>query len=228
MQSKILYIEDEPTIAMAVTEALHLSHFEVIHVNSGEAALKKLENFSPDLCIIDVMLPRMDGFELAAEIKKVDGSIPLLFLTARTSLPDLLNGFEVGGDDYLKKPFSLAELLARVKVLVKRKMTAIPKEEEIYFKKYVFDRTNQALQLPNGEKCKLSYRETELLYLLLLHKNAILYRKQALLKIWKEDNFFNARNMDVFISRLRKYFNEDETVQIINIRGIGYKLVVTI
>jgi DNA-binding response OmpR family regulator len=226
MQIKILFVEDEETIAMAVSEALKTRGYDVMHERYGEAALKTIGKSLPDLCILDVMLPKMDGFAIAQEIKKIDATIPILFLTARTGLEDVLHGFETGGDDYLKKPFSLAELMARVNALLKRKDAEKTTEEVTVFNGYIFIRKRQLIQNPAGEKYVLSYRETELFNLLIENKNGILYRKQALLKIWGDDNFFNARTMDVFISRLRKYFKDDSSIQIMNVRGVGYKLII--
>jgi DNA-binding response OmpR family regulator len=226
MANKILFIEDEQTIAMAVTEVLLSTGYEVMHTTNGEEALMHLHTYSASLCILDVMLPGMNGFETAVCIKKTNPLLPILFLTARTEIEDVLHGFRLGGSDYLRKPFSLQELLARIKAILERPLSGETNSSVIYFQGYVFDRAHQLIQKPDKEKHTLSHREAELLYLLLLHKNNILNRREALLGIWGDDTFFNARTMDVFISRLRKYFKNDPSIQIINIRGVGYKLLV--
>ena len=222
---KILFVEDEETIAMAVTEVLQTKGYEVWRAPSAEGAIKAFPGFAPQLCILDVMLPGMDGFALATRLRELNKDVPILFLSARSTLNDVLEGFQSGGDDYLKKPFSLAELLVRVSALLKRNS---PKnlEQLFRFNGYSFDKMAQFILTPTGEKHTLSHRETELFHLLISHKNEILYRQEALLKIWGDDHFFNARTMDVFISRLRKLFKEDPSIQIINIRAVGYKLVI--
>jgi DNA-binding response OmpR family regulator len=183
----------------------------------------------PDLCVIDVMMPRKDGFSLVQDIRKIDGQVPVIFLTAKTQTEDVLKGFEVGADDYMKKPFSMEELVYRLRSLIRRKLPETAKENAPAQKitgigTYEFAFTRLELAREN-KVAYLSQREAELLDLLLQHKNDLLDRRTALLKIWNDDNIFNARSMDVYITRLRKYFSEDPNVEIQNVRGLGYRLI---
>jgi len=170
-------------------------------------------------------MPFMDGFTFAEQVRKTDKNIPMLFLTAKSQTEDVIKGYESGGNDYLKKPFSLEELILRLNELLRRK-AAIPISSSDEIGRYIFYPNKQELWLDNRMSSKLSHRENELLSLLIQHKNQVLDRKAVLLKLWGDDNFFNTRTMDVFITKLRRHLKDDQAVEIINVRGVGYKLVV--
>jgi len=226
---KVLLVEDETVLASIIKEALETRDFEITIAANGVEGWSMFNNKKPDLCVVDVMMPRKDGFSLVEDIRKIDEMVPIVFLTAKTQTEDVLKGFEVGGDDYMKKPFSMEELVVRLRSLIRRKLPAQsttvqsnPKITTIG----AYDFSLSRLELShNGQTVYLSQREAELLDLLLQHKNNILDRRTALLKIWNDDNVFNARSMDVYITRLRKYFLNDKQVEIQNIRGYGYKLI---
>lgn len=224
----ILLAEDEDVLGLLVKEALELiPGFKVEWVTDGNTAINSHALYKPDICILDVMMPFKDGFSVAEEIRKVDQDIPILFLTARSQSSDVVKGFKSGGNDYLKKPFSIEELVVRIKELLRRSNHAINKDElqQVFnFGKYKFYPSTQILAFEEI-KYNLTSRESALLKELLIHKNTILDRKKILIQLWGDDNFFNARSMDVFIAKLRKYLVHDPLVSIINIRGYGYKLI---
>lgn len=220
---KILLAEDEPSLGLIIKESLETRNFEVIHCIDGLEALLAYREEKPELLVLDVMMPKKDGFTLAKEIREVDEEIPIIFLTSKSQTADVIEGFSLGGNDYLKKPFSMEELIVRIKALLNRaKKTAHKKvmplgEFEFYFDKQVLINGDQELAL--------THREANLLYHLILNKNQVLDRSVILKKLWGDDDFFNARSMDVFITKLRKKLKADPSIQIINIRGIGYKLI---
>ncbi|HHG86543.1 MAG TPA: response regulator transcription factor, partial [Bacteroidetes bacterium] len=185
------------------------------------------EHAEYDLCILDVMMPRKDGFAVAQEIRKQNTEIPILFLTARNLLADKMQGFGLGGDDYLTKPFSMEELLLRIKALLRRRQGSAAAQAVSQFQlgKFSFDYVTRQLQWDDGAK-RLTSREAELLRLLCLNMNQVLKRQDALLSIWGDDSYFNARSMDVFITKLRKYLKADPALEIMNVHGMGYKLIV--
>lgn len=224
---QILFAEDEAVLGKLVKEALEREQgFVVDWVKNGEEALDHFREQPPDICILDVMMPVMDGFELARQIRRIREDVPVIFLTARSQTADVLKGFESGGNDYLKKPFSIEELLVRVRELLRRSSgkTATAHPERYELGSYVFVPSTQMLRSPDGDH-HLSGKETDLLRELVEHKNGLLDRKTTLLKLWGNDNFFNARNMDVYIARLRKYLARDPSLSIINVRGYGFKLI---
>ena len=221
MKPQLLLVEDELHLARVVKDSLEQSGYLVIHAVDGKKAYNLFLNHDFSLCLIDVMLPQTDGFTLARQIRASGAQVPILFLTARTATNDIIEGYQSGGNDYLKKPFSLEELFLRIKELLKRNTSAT----ELSIGQYRFVPHKQALQYLHDAEIKLSHRETQLLQLLMEHKNAILERRQALLTLWGDDSFFNTRTMDVFVTRLRKHLKSDPSVQIINLRGIGYKLI---
>lgn len=223
---KILVIEDDATLAKVISEYLIHQGYEVETVSDGKKAATLFHKIEPQLCIVDVMLPGKNGFEIVQHIRKTAPSIPILFLSALSDTESVLKGFESGGDDYLKKPFSLLELVARIKALTKRKIDVTTTTKSYHFNGYHLDTISQSLTTPTGQMHRLSHRENELLELLLHFKNDILVRQVALEKIWQKDDYFTARSMDVFITKLRKYFKKDSSIQIINIRGIGYKFLI--
>ncbi|MCL7754521.1 response regulator transcription factor [Polaribacter sp. Z022] len=220
---KVLLAEDEASLGMIVKESLETRNFTVFHALNGEEASKIYLEEKPDILVLDVMMPLKDGFTLAKEIRKTDKTIPIIFLTAKSQTSDVLEGFNLGGNDYLKKPFSMEELIVRIKSLLNR-ITLKTNVEELAIGKYLFNYTKQTLLFAN-EKQQLTSREAQLLYHLQEKKNQILDRTFILNKLWGNDDFFNARSMDVFISKLRKKLKSDSDIQIINVRGFGYKLI---
>jgi DNA-binding response OmpR family regulator len=225
-KAHILLVEDEPFLAKVVKDSLEQLNYTVTHAPDGRKAYSLFLNQHFKLCIVDVMLPHTDGFTLVKQIRAFGSQAPILFLTARTATADVIEGYQSGGNDYLKKPFSLDELFLRVNELLKR--STDPQQQadaQLAIGRYRFVPHKQTLQLPAGDEIKLSYRETQLLKMLYDHKNALLERKQVLITLWGDDSFFNTRTMDVFITKLRKHLKHDPAVEIINIRGIGYKLI---
>lgn len=223
---KIALVEDEEMLGMIVKDSLESRDFLVDYFTDGESARAAISANNYDVLVLDVMLPLMDGFTLAKEIRKNDEITPIIFLTARSQVTDVVEGFEIGGNDYLKKPFSMEELIVRINALAGRaikKNQASTKEEMIG--NYTFHVKQQSLELKGVVK-KLTDRETQILLMLFQKRNQILERKLVLDQLWGDDSFFNARSMDVFITRLRKYLKEDDSIQIVNVRGKGYKLVV--
>jgi len=229
--SKILLAEDDPNLGDILKEYLELKgKFEVVLCTDGEEALRAFNREAFDLCILDVMMPKKDGFTLGKEIRKINESIPLIFATAKGMMEDKAMAFGLGGDDYITKPFRVEELLLRIKALLKRATAKEPSETEpeatnFNIGDYFFDYTSQLIK-KDDEQQKLSTKEAELLRMLCLKKNDVLTREEALLKIWHDDNYFNGRSMDVFLSKLRKYLKGDPKVEIVNVHGKGYKLLV--
>jgi two-component system response regulator TrcR len=224
----VLLVEDEAVLAMIIEETLGKRGFQINIAKNGVEGWSLFNQLKPDICIIDIMMPRKDGISLLHDIREVDEFIPVIFLTAKSQTEDVLKGFEAGADDYMKKPFSMEELILRLKSMLRRKMPAaikLPFSEAPYkIGPYEFDHKRLELTCENSI-ATLSQREGDLLALLLQHKNDLLERKTALLKLWGDDNVFNARSMDVYVTRLRKYFVKDHGVEILNIRGQGYKLI---
>jgi len=219
---KILYVEDEPFLARIVKESLESRDFTVAMTDDGASAISLFNKVQPDLCVLDVMLPTKDGYAIAAEIRKLKADMPIIFVTAKTQTHDLLKGFEVGGNDYIKKPFSLEELLARINNLLQLSKTkpAI-NQETLSFGHCQFIPLRYELNV-NGDTRKLSHREATLLQLLVDHQNTPIMRKDLLMKIWGDDSFFNSRNLDVYITKIREYLKADPGVEIITIKGHGY------
>ena len=219
---KLLLAEDEPSLGQIVKESLETRNFEVFHAVNGVEAYNIYKKEQPEVLVLDVMMPKKDGFTLAKEIRKQNNSIPIIFLTAKSQTKDVLEGFSHGGNDYLKKPFSMEELIVRIHALLDR--INIKKDfENIKIGDYQFNYKKQTLQFKEISEL-LTHRETELLFNLWRQKNEVLDRTYILKKLWGNDDFFNARSMDVFISKLRKKLKKDKNIQIINIRGFGYKL----
>lgn len=226
----ILLAEDEPVLGKLVKEALERKGYQVTWVKDGQEAFEKFRMNPPDICILDVMMPTLNGFVLAGKIRNISETVPILFLTARSETADVVKGFEVGGNDYLKKPFSLEELFLRINELLKRNSRKNPllykdlPREKSTIGNYMFDPVGQTLKC-DAETINLSHKETQLLQALIMHKNDLMPRRDALMKIWGDDSFFNARTMDVYITKLRKYLHHDKEVSIVNIRGLGFKLI---
>lgn len=219
---KILLAEDEPSLGQIIKESLETRNFEVLLCEDGEVAYSTFILENPVLLVLDVMMPKKDGFTLAKEIRKEDPNIPIIFLTAKSQTEDVVEGFNLGGNDYLKKPFSMEELIVRINALLKRNITPI--SDEISIGKFTFNLKKQTLIFNNVSE-KLTHREANLLYYLIKNKNQVLERSFILNKLWGDDDFFNARSMDVFITKLRKKLKSDTSIQIINVRGYGYKLI---
>lgn len=220
---EIIVAEDEPSLGQIIKESLETRNFNVHLAQDGEEAYTLYKTKSAKLIVLDVMMPKKDGFTLAKEIRKEDDTIPIIFLTAKSQTHDVVEGFTIGGNDYLKKPFSMEELIVRINNLLHR--SALQKKTEIIsIGIYTFDFTKQLL-CHDQKTQQLTHREAHLLFHLVKNKNQVLDRSMILKKLWGDDDFFNGRSMDVFISKLRKKLKQDDTIKIINVRGYGYKLV---
>ena len=223
---KILLCEDDENLGMLLREYLQTKGYNVTLAPDGEAGFQHFSNEKFDLCILDVMMPKKDGFTLAQDIRKVNSVIPIVFLTAKSLKEDVLEGFRIGADDYITKPFSMEEMLLRIEAIMRRISGKKSKNgTEYQLGSMIFDAQKQTLVTDNGTT-KLTTKECELLALLVQNANSILERNYALKTIWVEDNYFNARSMDVYITKLRKLLKDDPEVEIINIHGKGYKLIV--
>ncbi len=222
----ILLCEDDENLGMLLREYLNAKGYSAELFPDGEAGYKAFLKNKYDLCVLDVMMPKKDGFALAQEIRQVSAEIPIVFLTAKTLKEDVLEGFKIGADDYLTKPFSMEELTFRIEAILRRVRGKKSKESSMYkIGRFTFDTQKQLLTI-DGRQNKLTTKESELLALLCAHSNEILQRDFALKTIWIDDNYFNARSMDVYITKLRKHLKEDESIEIINIHGKGYKLII--
>jgi DNA-binding response OmpR family regulator len=221
-------MEDELFLGKIVRETLESRGFEVIMESDGAKATELFKRSQPDICVLDVMLPNKDGFTIADEIREIDEDVPIIFLTAKTQTEDVVKGFNLGGNDYIRKPFSMEELIVRIQNLLRNKSEAPQKisSDKVTIGKYSFQVNRQVLS--NGkEDRKLSYRESELLKLLYLNRDKIIDRKDILNLLWGNDSFFNSRNLDVYITKLRSYLKDDPSLEIITIKGIGYRFVVS-
>jgi DNA-binding response OmpR family regulator len=221
--TKILLAEDEPALGQIVKESLETKGFHVLLCADGNEAMEMYYKEKPQLLVLDVMMPKKDGFTLAREIRMQDAGIPIIFLTAKSQPGDVVEGFTLGGNDYLKKPFSMEELIVRIKNLLQQK--DVNETTPIKIGAYQFLFQQQTLQYKTEKPVKLTHREAHLLFHLFNNRNRVLDRSIILKKLWGDDDFFNARSMDVFITKLRKKLKRDERIQIINVRGYGYKLV---
>lgn len=222
----ILLCEDEESLGMLVREYLQAKGYDAELYLDGEAGYKAFVKGEYDMCLLDVMMPKMDGFTLARELRMINSEVPIMFLTAKNLKDDILEGFKLGADDYLTKPFSMDELVYRMEAILRR-VKARNKQMAVRYQlgRFVFDTQRQLLTI--GDKStKLTTKESELLTMLCTHMNDVLERDLALKTIWIDDNYFNARSMDVYITKLRKHLKEDPQIEIINIHGKGYKLIV--
>lgn len=220
---KIILAEDELALAQIIKESLETRNFQVTHCKDGEEASTEFLKNKPDILVLDVMMPKKDGFTLAKEIRKIDKKIPIIFLTAKSQTQDVVDGFTFGGNDYLKKPFSMEELIVRIHSLLGR-LSSDNKKEDQKIGTYIFNVTKQTL-MHLETTISLTHREASLLQLLIENKNEVLDRSIVLKKIWGDDDFFNGRSMDVFITKLRKKLSLDTNIHIINVRNQGYKLI---
>lgn len=225
---KVLLVEDELTLSMIVQETLEeKGEFVVFTAGNGAAGLEKYHSLHPDIVIADVMMPVMDGFEMVKQIRETDSSTPVLFLTARSAVDDVVNGFTLGGNDYLKKPFGMGELIIRVKALMNRAFLKAEPKEVSHFSigQYTFDPVTQNLWF-SDQKIPLSNRESELLKRLCENRNEVLHSKTILLELWGDDDYFTTRSLHVFVTKLRQKLAKDPAICILNVRGTGYKLIV--
>jgi DNA-binding response OmpR family regulator len=223
---RILLAEDDENLGLLLKEYLHAKNYETDLLPDGEKAFKSFQRNFYDLCILDVMMPLKDGFSLAKDIRSINKDIPIIFLTAKSMKDDILQGFKLGGDDYITKPFSMEELLFRIEAILRRtKADSKLSPQNMYtLGKYTFDFQKQTLASPDDTH-KLTTKESELLKMLCDNKNEILERNYALKSIWTDDSYFNARSMDVYITKLRKYLKDEPSVEILNVHGKGFKLI---
>lgn len=233
MANRILLVEDDQNFGDVLRSYLEMNDYDVTLATDGEQGLEAFNRGQFDLCILDVMMPKKDGFTLAGDIRAKDTIVPIIFLTARGIKEDILKGFKIGADDYITKPFNSEELLLRIHAILKRSRSAVDvKKEAVEFSigRYHFDYPTRILAYNKGSshemKEKLSPKEAQLLRMFAVSMNEVLPRSEALTKIWGEDNYFTARSMDVFVTKLRKYLRYDENIEIVNIHGNGFQLLV--
>lgn len=223
---RVFYVEDELFLGKIVKESLENRGFDVVMESDGAKAVEIFRKTNPDICVLDVMLPNKDGFTIADEIRELNEEVPLIFLTAKTQTEDVVKGFNLGGNDYIRKPFSMEELIVRLNNALRNKAEAPKKltSDSIKMGNYTFHLNRQILNDGKNDR-KLSYRESELLKILVENRDRIIDRKEILTLLWGNDNFFNSRNLDVYITKLRGYLREDPSLEIITIKGIGYRFV---
>ena len=221
---KVLLVEDEQTLSMIIKDTLEMEGFDILCAENGAEGLNLYHSFAPDVMIADVMMPEMDGFEMVKRIRKDNKSIPILFLTARSSIDDLVQGFNLGGNDYLRKPFKMMELVVRVKALINR-IAFKHQENDLMIGNCFFNPSTQVLTYKENVQ-ELSYLESQILNKLSVNLNKVVEINDILNDLWKDDSFYNRNSLHVFIYKLRKKLSCDERIQILNIRGIGYKLIV--
>lgn len=221
-RSRILYVEDESFLGKIVKESLESRGYDIFMEEDGANALSLFNSCKPDVCVLDVMLPNKDGFQIAEEIRAIDPRVPILFLTARSQTEDVVKGFKLGGNDYIRKPFSMEELIVRLEYIISSTGQATGDKDLISLGKYTFHIPRQVLSAGENEY-KLSFREAELLKVLYQNRGNIIDRRDILNLLWGNDNFFNSRNLDVYITKLRSYLKADPSVEILTIKGIGYR-----
>lgn len=234
---KVLLVEDEETLAMIIKDTLEGQNFLIHTAADGEEGLRRFFDLRPDVLVADVMMPRMDGFEMVRRIRQTDKRTPVLFLTARSAINDVVEGFELGANDYLKKPFGMQELIIRIKALVGKAFSFtenVPEEvTDFEIGDYRFNSVTQRLSYTGtaapphtGTEMELSHRESEILKRLCENRNRVVNTQNVLLELWGDDSFFNSRSLHVFITKLRHKLSLDDHIRIVNVRGIGYKLIV--
>lgn len=227
-KTKILYVEDEPFLGKIVKESLETRDFDVKMIADGRHVLAGFQQFQPDICVLDIMLPHIDGYTLAKDIRRLAPSVPIIFLTAKTQTDDVLKGFEAGGNDFIRKPFSMEELIVRIQnllILANGQKTTPSLFSTLSIGQFEF--FPQKYELRCGDTVrKLSHRESELLKILNENRQFTINRKDILLKIWGDDSFFNSRNLDVYITKLREYLKLDPSIQIMTVKGVGYNFIV--
>ncbi|HWJ29892.1 MAG TPA: response regulator transcription factor [Flavisolibacter sp.] len=226
MKAKVLYVEDETFLAKIVSETLQSRGYDVVLESDGGKAVEQFDRQKPDVCVLDIMLPNKDGFTIADEIREKDTQVPIIFLSAKSQTSDVVNGFKLGANDYIRKPFSIEELIVRIENVLKHKAAEHEEAEEVVIGQYTFNLKRQTLTV-GDEQRKLSYRESELLKLLYENRDKIVERADILTLLWGSDSFFNSRNLDVYITKLRGYLKQDPSIEIITIKGIGYRFVMS-
>ena len=227
MNPRILYVEDDPNLGFATKDNLEANEYEIVHCTDGQQAWETFQKDYFDICVLDVMLPEMDGFTLAEKIRAADQHVPILFLTARSLLDDRLHGLRLGADDYVTKPFSIQELILRIEVFLRRSKADKPTngdEAPRRVGKYLFDFQKLTLTL-NGTIHALTFREAEVMQYLARRPNEVIRREDLLKAIWGDDDYFMGRSLDVFISRLRKYLSGDSNLRIDNVHGVGFRII---
>jgi DNA-binding response OmpR family regulator len=225
-KTKVLYVEDEVFLAKIVSETLQGRGYEVVLESDGGRAVEQFNKEKPDVCVLDIMLPNKDGFAIADEIRDKNTQVPIIFLSAKSQTSDVVSGFKSGANDYIRKPFSIEELIVRIENVMKNKTGGQEESEEVEIGEYRFNSKRQTLNHP-AEQRKLSYRESELLRLLYENREKIVERSEILTLLWGSDSFFNSRNLDVYITKLRGYLKHDPAIEIITIKGIGYRFVMS-
>lgn len=224
---RILYVEDETFLGKIVMESLESRGYEVVMESDGANVSALFNQSNPDVCVLDIMLPNKDGFTIAENIRTINKDVPIIFLTAKTMTEDLVKGFTLGGNDYIRKPFSMEELIIRIENAIKAKSAgtgSVTGTQEIKLGNYTFYPKKQVLRFLSEER-KLSYRESELLKILYNTRERVIDRKEILNLLWGNDSYFNSRNLDVYITKLRSYLQQDDSLEIITIKGIGYRFV---
>jgi len=222
---RVLLVEDEQTLSMIIKDTLEEKEFLITTAKDGEEGLRLFMQIHPDILVADVMMPKMDGFEMVRRIRQTDKVTPVLFLTARSTINDVVEGFELGANDYLKKPFGMQELIVRIKALMHRAFITEKKNTTFFIGNYSFNSITQQLSF-SGSSVELSHRESEILKRFCENKDEVVSTQNLLIELWGDDSFFNSRSLQVFITKLRHKLSKDERIRIINIRGIGYKLIV--
>jgi DNA-binding response OmpR family regulator len=224
---KVLYVEDETFLGKIVKESLESRGFDVLMEEDGGKVIEQFIAFEPDICVLDVMLPNRNGFDLAGEIRSINADVPIIFLTAKVQTEDVVKGFKTGGNDYIRKPFSMEELIVRIENLLRirqQEPANTTNADVMAVGKYQYF-TNRQVLVIDAEERKLSYRESELLKFLWRNRNQVIDRKDILQVIWGNDSFFNSRNLDVYITKLRSYLKEDPAIEILTMKGVGYRFV---
>jgi DNA-binding response OmpR family regulator len=228
MKAKVLLVEDDPSLGFVLKDNLSLRGFDITLCADGEAGWNTFQSQPFDLCILDVMLPKQDGFSLGKQIRKTNTNIPILYLTAKAMTEDKLEGFKLGGDDYITKPFNLDELVMRMEVFLRRSAVQAADEKVFTVGGFLFDHENLKLAHASGAEKTLTIKECEVLKMLLQNRDRVLKREEILTKVWGDDDYFMGRSMDVFISKLRKYLKDDPAIEIVNYHGVGFKLEVKV
>lgn len=221
--AKILLVEDDPSLGFVLKDNLTLKGYDITLCVDGDAGWNTFQIDTFDLCLLDVMLPKQDGFTLGKKIREANKQIPILFLTAKSMVEDKLEGFKLGGDDYITKPFNLEELLARMDVFLRRTTAPASPADIFALGQFKFDYQNLTLCHQNGEEKTLTTKESEVLRMLFLNRNRVIKREEILTQVWGADDYFMGRSMDVFISKLRKYLKDDPSIEIVNYHGVGFK-----
>lgn len=223
-KANIFYVEDDTTLSFVTQDNLEIQGYDVAHFADGPSAIDGFKIGDYDICVLDVMLPGVDGFEVAKEIRKVNSQIPIIFLTAKSMKEDRLLGLRLGADDYMVKPFSIEELILKIEIFLKRKFISNASTKVFNVGKYRFNHANLTLSLEGAKDRKMTQKESDLLKVLLEQKNTVIKREHILEQVWGENDYFLGRSLDVFISRLRKYLSDDDTLSIENIHGVGFRL----